>query len=79
MEKPQLQIDLKTTTAIEGFNDGVLYQQGFILRKVSKFLVGGDDDSILPIPIFYDIETKRILESSIPAELRGEYRDHLVQ
>ena len=47
--------------SIEGFDGGKLFGQAFVLRKVSKFVVGGEEDAILPIPVFYDMETKKII------------------
>jgi len=69
-------IDLKNTTSIENFDGGILFNQGVLLRTVSKFVMGTDEDALLPIPVFYDPSTKKILESSIPKELREEYKDH---
>ena len=73
--QPQLNIDFKNTTPIEGFDGGQLFGQAFVIRKVSKFLTGGTEDALLPIPVFYDIETKKIVLDSIPKELRDEYKD----
>jgi len=68
-------IDFAATTSIEGFDGGKLFGQAFVLRKVSKFVVGGNEDAILPIPVFYDMETKKIITDSLPKELREEYKD----
>ena len=70
-----LNIDFKNTTAIEGFDGGHLFGQAFVLRKVSKFVVGGSEDAMLPIPVFYDLETKKIIKDSLPKELRDEYNE----
>ena len=70
-----LNIDFKNTTAIEGFDGGHLFGQAYVLRKVSKFVVGGKEDALLPIPVFYDLETKKIIKDSLPPELREEYKD----
>ena len=70
-----LNIDFKNTTMIEGFDGGLLFGQAFVLRKVSKFVVGGSEDAMLPIPVFYDLETKKIIKDSLPKELRDEYKD----
>jgi hypothetical protein len=70
-----LNIDFKNTTAIEGFDGGHLFGQAFILRKVSKFVVGGTEDAMMPIPVFYDLESKKIIVDSLPKELREEYED----
>ena len=71
----QLNIDFKNTTPVEGFDGGQLFGQAFVIRKVSKFVTGGTEDALLPIPIFYDMETKKIILDSIPTELRDEYKD----
>ena len=70
-----LNIDFKNTIAIEGFDGGHLFGQAFILRKVSKFVAGTSEDAMLPIPVFYDLETKKIIKDSLPKELREEYED----
>ena len=73
--QPQLNIDFKNTTPIEGFDGGQLFGQAFVMRKVSKFVTGGTEDALLPIPVFYDMETKKIVLDSIPKELRDEYKE----
>ena len=73
--QPQMNIDFKNTTPIEGFDGGQLFGQAFVMRKVSKFVTGGTEDTLLPIPVFYDMETKKIILESIPTELRDEYKE----
>mgnify|MGYP003645947362 FL=1 len=73
-----LNVDLKTTSPIETPEGGVVFQQGVILRKVSKFLVGADEDAVMPIPIFYDTVSGKILKETLPAELREEYANHTI-
>lgn len=73
----QLQIDLKNTTEVKNFNGGSVFVQGVILRKVSRFVTGTDEDALLPIPVFYDPETKKILTDSVPKDLREEMKDEL--
>jgi hypothetical protein len=74
-ETQQPQIDLTNTTSIEGFDGGVLFGQGVILRKISKFVLGSDEDGVIPIPIFYDLVSKKILIDSLPREIRDEYKE----
>ena len=40
--------------------------------------MGTDEDALLPIPVFYDPSTKKILKSSVPKELREELADELM-
>ena len=74
MEQPQMNLDLSKTTAIDTPSGGKIWQQGVILRKVSKFITGTSEDAIVPIPVFYDPETGDILEETLPKELREEYK-----
>ena len=69
----QPQIDLGQTTSVPNDSGGQLFQQGFVLRKVSRFITGGDEDAIMPIPIFYDGATGKILKDTLPPELREDY------
>jgi hypothetical protein len=71
----QPNIDLTNTTAVEGFDGGKLFGQAVVIRKVSKFVTGTDEDMLMPIPVFYDLESKKILKDSIPPEIRDEYKD----
>ncbi len=75
-EQPQKpQVDLKSTTSVEGFDGCKLFGQAVVIRKVSKFVTGTDEDMLMPIPVFYDLESKKILKDSIPPEIRDEYKD----
>jgi hypothetical protein len=73
-----LNVDLKNTQVVETAEGNVVFQQGVILRKVSKFVVGADEDAVMPIPIFYDPISGKILKDTIPAELRKDYEDHMI-
>jgi len=77
-QQMNLNVDLKNTTSIETPDGGVVFQQGVILRKVSKFVVGADEDAILPIPVFYDTVSGKILESTLPLEIREEYKEYSI-
>jgi hypothetical protein len=59
MEQPQLNLDLSKTTAVDTPSGGKIWQQGMIIRKVSKFVVGAQEDALVPIPVFYDPETDK--------------------
>ena len=65
----QPQIDLKNTESIEHEN-GKVWAQGFLLRKVSKFVTGTAEDGIMPIPVFYNPATGEVLQETLPKELR---------
>ena len=74
-QQPQLNIDFKNTTSIEGHDGGKLFGQAVIIRKISKFLIGADEDSLIPIPVFYDVVTGKVLVELLPKELRAEFED----
>lgn len=77
-KQPEMNIDFTTTTAVEGFDGGQLFGQAFVLRKISKFIIGANEDALIPIPVFYDLESKKIIKDSLPPELREEYTDILL-
>ena len=73
MKRQELNIDIKKTTPIKTPDDGDIWGQAVVLRKVSKFVSGTPEDALVPIPVFYDLDTKKILAESLPKELREEY------
>jgi len=64
-------IDLKNTESVEHKN-GKVWAQGFIIRKISKFVTGTAEDGFMPIPVFYDPVSGEILEATLPKELRND-------
>ena len=77
-DQMNLNIDLKSTQAIETPEGNKVFSQGVLLRKISKFVVGAEEDAVMPIPVFYDPQTGKILESTIPVELREEYKNDVI-
>ena len=71
MDQPQVNIDLKNTESVEHKN-GRVWQQGFIIRKVSRFVTGNGEDGFMPIPVFYDPATGEVLQETLPKELRDD-------
>lgn len=71
--RQNLPIDLETTTPIQTEDGGDIWKQGFILRKVSRFITNSSEDSVMPIPVFYDPSSGKILKDTLPPELRDEY------
>ena len=70
-QQMNLNIDLKNTESVEHKN-GKVWAQGFLLRKISKFVAGTPEDAYMPIPVFYDPESGEILQDTLPPELRDE-------
>ena len=75
MDQPQVNIDLKNTESVEHKN-GKVWSQGFILRKVSRFVTGTGEDGYMPIPVFYDPASGEILQDTLPKELRDDKGDN---
>jgi hypothetical protein len=73
--QPQLNINLSNTIGITNSEGGNVFQQGIILRKISKFVAGTPEDAIVPIPVFYDPHTFKIFEGGLPKELREELKN----
>ena len=73
MQGGQPQIELSQTVAIKTPENGDIFQQGFVMRKVSRFITQGAEDAVMPIPVFYCPETGKILGDTLPPEIRGEY------
>lgn len=74
----QPQIDLNNTQGLKTEDGSSVFQQGIILRKISKFITGTSEDALMPIPVFYDPKTGKIVVDSVPKELRDELADELI-
>lgn len=70
-QQMNMNLDLKNTESVEHEN-GKVWAQGFIIRKISKFVAGTPEDALMPIPVFYNPETGEILQDTLPKELRDE-------
>ena len=70
-----LNIDIKNTTPVISDDGGMVFQEGFILRRVSKFISGTSEDGIIPVPVFFDVKSGRVLIDMLPKELRAEFED----
>lgn len=77
-DQPQLNIDLTNTKAVLNSEGTNVFQQGVILRTISKFVTGTSEDALMPIPVFFDPSTSKILTDSVPKELREELADELI-
>ena len=76
-QQMQMNIDLKNTEKVE-FDGNVLVGEAFVLRKVSKFVTGQSEDGVIPIPVFYDLASGKILKETLPKDLQDEYEDQAV-
>lgn len=75
-DQPQMKIDITQSTPVKSEDGGQVFQEATVLRKISKFLTGTSEDAIVPIPVFVDIKTGKILIEMLPKELREEYIEY---
>jgi hypothetical protein len=68
-----MNVDIKNSTAIKSPDGNQVFQEGVILRKVSRFITGTSEDGIIPIPVFFDVKTGKVLVELLPKELRAEF------
>jgi hypothetical protein len=67
--EPKQQLDIRKTTPVLTSTGSKIWVEGFILRKASRFLTGGINDSIIPVPIFYCPTTMEINREGLPKEM----------
>jgi hypothetical protein len=71
-------VKLEDTTPYETPEGNKIFQQGVLLRSVSKFVAGTDEDAVMPIPVFFCPDTKKLVGLTLPPEIREEYKDDLI-
>jgi len=71
--------DLSQTSVIKSPDGKVIFQSGILLRSVSRFLLGTDEDALVPIQCFYEPTSGKIISSSLPKEIRNDYKDFLFE
>ena len=76
-QQMQMNIDLSNTQKLE-FDGKVVVQEGFVLRKVSKFVTGQSEDGVMPIPVFFDVQSGKIIKETLPSSLKDEYEDQAI-
>ena len=72
----KINIDLANTQPILSPEGNQVFAEGVILRKISRFVAGTDEDAVMPIPVFYDIQTGKVLVDTLPKDLRAEYEEY---
>ena len=79
-QKPQMNIniDIKNTQPITSPEGNQVFQEGVLLRKVSRFVTGTQEDGLIPVPCFFDVATGKVLVELLPKELRAEFEDDAV-
>jgi hypothetical protein len=72
----KMNVDIKQSTPIKSEEGNQVFQEAVILRKMSKFLTGTSEDAVIPIPVFIDLKTGKILTELMPKELKVEYEEY---
>ena len=75
-EQLKMNVDIKQSTPIKSEEGNQIFQEATVLRKISKFLTGTAEDAVIPIPVFIDTKTGKILIELLPKELREEYEEY---
>ena len=69
-QQPQpIQADITETTPLETWSGGQIWAKGYILRVFP----GEEGDNLIPFEVFFDPATGRILDNTLPEEIRSEY------
>lgn len=76
-QKQQLNIniDIKNTQPVVSEDGNQVFAEGVILRKVSRFVTGTQEDGIIPVPCFYDVATGKVLTELLPKDLQEMFKD----
>lgn len=74
-QQMNVNIDIKNTRPITSPEGNQVFQEGVILRKVSRFVTGTSEDGIIPVPCFFDVVTGKVLVELLPKELREEFEN----
>jgi hypothetical protein len=72
----KMNVDIKQSTPIKSEEGNQVFQEAVILRKMSKFLTDTSEDAVIPIPVFIDLKTGKILTELMPKELKVEYEEY---
>jgi hypothetical protein len=70
-----INIDIKNTQPVVSEDGNQVFAEGVILRKVSRFVTGTQEDGIIPVPCFYDVQTGKVLVDLLPKELKEMFQD----
>jgi DNA-directed RNA polymerase subunit RPC12/RpoP len=68
---PKTNVSLDKTTAVTCESCGHnIFQEGYMLRKVSKFLIGTNQDGIIPMPAVSCIKCGTVVQEMLDPQLR---------
>ena len=70
-----INIDIKNTQPVVSEDGNQVFAEGVLLRKVSRFVTGTQEDGIIPVPCFYDVKTGKVLVDLLPKDLKEMFQD----
>jgi hypothetical protein len=70
-------IDYTKTTSLDTYSGEKIWQSGYILRQVSEETNGIPVNTVIPIQIFFDPITGKVLDNILPPTLRKEYTSNV--
>lgn len=72
-EQIKLNIDLNKTQELSCEKcGGLVFQEGLMLRKASKFLTGTTQDALIPLPVFSCAACGHVNEEFLPEPLKNK-------
>ena len=74
-QQMNINIDIKNTQPVVSEDGNQVFAEGVILRKVSRFVTGTQEDGIIPVPCFYDVKTGKVLVDLLPKDLKEMFQD----
>lgn len=73
-----INIDIKNTQPVMSEDGNQVFAEGVILRKVSRFVTGTQEDGIIPVPCFYDVATGKVLVELLPKDLKEMFQNDTI-
>ena len=77
-QQMNINIDIKNTQPVVSEDGNQVFAEGVILRKVSRFVTGTQEDGVIPVPCFYDVKTGKVLVDLLPKELKEMFQNDTV-
>lgn len=71
----QLTVDLQNTEMVSDSDGQVMFTPRYMLRKVSKFITGEQQDTLIPIQVWVNPETGKALEEGLPPFIVEELKE----
>lgn len=70
-----ISVDLKNTQMISDKDGEVIFTPGYLLRKLSKFVTGESEDSVIPIQVWVNSSTGKVSEAGLPDYIIEELKE----